>query len=297
MSGAVKSRVAVVMPAYNAERFIERAVKSLQASTYPCDLYVVDDASDRPVSDLLNGYPRTTILRREVNGGPGPARNAALEVILARGYEFVAILDADDICYPDRIGRQVEFLDSHPHVGVVGTWSRAFDEATGKILRVGRQPADPADVRREMRYNSAIANSSSMMRVRALREYGFYSPAYPAAEDYELFRRIGQQYEIANIPEVLMDISISPEGVTLSRRRRQLFDRLAIQLKYFEPAEPGAWLGILKTLVLFAVPVSLISWIKSSLSRVADDLSAEPVEEDKVEILPPPPAKKVIEKP
>jgi glycosyltransferase involved in cell wall biosynthesis len=261
------SRVAVVMPAYNAERFINRAIASLRRSTYPCDLFVVDDASKVPVSEFVGRLPRTTIIRRAANGGVCAAKNTGLEAILAKGYEFVASLDADDMIHPERIARQVEFMDAHPNVAVVGTGARAFDEETGKTLRYSVPQPDPAAVRRAMHYNSAVNHSSSMIRASALRECGLYSDAYPVAEDYELFRRMLTRYDIANIPAVLMDISISSQGVTLSRRRRQLFDRLRIQLKFFEPTVPASWFGIAKTLVLFAVPVSVVSWLKSYIYR------------------------------
>ena len=90
---------------------------------------------------------------------------------------------------------------------------------------------------------------------------------YSAAEDYELLRRISSRFAIANIPEVLVDICISPHGISLRRRRRQLFERLKIQLKYFELLEPGAWLGLARTVLLFLVPVSLHSRWKASSKR------------------------------
>jgi glycosyltransferase involved in cell wall biosynthesis len=259
------SRVAVLMPAYNAGRFINRAVDSLVHGTCPADIYIVDDGSEVPVAASLKPHPAVTIIRLERNGGIARARNAGLRAILSRGYDYVACLDADDICHPDRIASQVDFLDRHPGVAVVGTWGRSFDERTGSPLRIGRMPVDPDAVRRAMRYNSAVINTSAMLRVSALREVGLYSERYPAAEDYELFRRIGERYDIANIASILTTISISSEGISRQRRRRQLADRLRIQLEYFEAGEPGAWLGVAKTVALFLAPVSILSRVKTFL--------------------------------
>jgi len=271
VNSEASSRVAVLMPAYNAGNFINRAVGSLLQSTYPCDLYIVDDGSAVPVAEVVDAFPHLTIIRLEQNGGIAGARNAGLRAILAQNYDYVANLDADDICHPDRIARQVEFLDCHPEIAAVGTWSRAFFEPTGATLRIGREVSDPAHVKKAMRFNSAVNNSSTMIRANVLREVGLYSERYAAAEDYELYRRINQRYPIANLPMILMDISISPAGTSLSRRRRQLFDRLAIQLRYFEAREPGAWLGVAKTLLLFLVPVSILSRMKSSSMRHHED--------------------------
>jgi glycosyltransferase involved in cell wall biosynthesis len=252
------------MPAYNAEAFINRAVKSLAASTYPCDIYIVDDGSKVPVTTILKNSPGVTVLRHQKNLGVALARNVGLRAILTERYDFVACLDADDICYPDRIARQVEFLDRHPDVAAVGTWGRHFDEDSGDTICVHRTPETPASAKKFMLANMAVINTSAMMRASALRAVGLYSERYPAAEDYELFRRISARFAIANIPRVLVDICISPQGVSLSRRRRQLVDRLRIQLRYFEPTAVAAWVGLARTALLFLVPTSLHAKVKTS---------------------------------
>jgi hypothetical protein len=86
------------------------------------------------------------------------------------------------------------------------------------------------------------------------------------AEDYELFRRISQRFPMANLPMVLVDRRLSSRGLSLTRRRRQLWDRFRIQLRYFNAAEADSWLGALKTVALFFVPVALLMKIKGSRS-------------------------------
>ena len=282
MAGETSSRVAVLMPAYNAGACINQAVQSLVDGRYPCDVYIVDDGSSVPVATILKAFPRTHVIRLERNGGLAPALNAGLEVILSGPYEFVARLDADDIAHPDRILRQVEFFDRHPETAAVGTWGRHFAEGSGEMLCINRTPANPVLVRKAMRYNSAIIHTSAMIRTSVLRAVGLYSESYPAAEDYELFRRISKDFAIANIPSVLVDICISPEGVSLRRRRRQLYDRLRIQWKYLEPLKIGAWLGMAKTVALFFAPTLLLSKIKSLNERRYNNATGLPLDEKRV---------------
>ena len=202
-TAALTTRVAVLMPAYNPGPFINRSVESLVKNTHACDIYIVDDGSKIPVTQILDDFPRTTVIRLEQNGGVVHARNIGLRAILTKGYEFVACLDADDISYPDRIAKQVEFLDSHPEIAVVGAWARFVEEASGKLVFIGRMPESPELVKKTMNYNTAVINSSSMIRTSALKAVGFYSERYPVAEDYELFRRIAQTVshcEFANYP-------------------------------------------------------------------------------------------------
>jgi glycosyltransferase involved in cell wall biosynthesis len=265
------------MPAYNADQSINRAVESLVQGTFPCDIYIVDDGSEVPVAEVLKPHPRTSIIRLERNSGIPRARNTGLQTILSRGYEYVACLDADDICHPNRIASQVDFLDRNPAVAVVGTWGRSFDASSGKPFQIGRLPVTPEQVRRAMRFNSAVINTSAMLRASALRTVGLYSERYAIAEDYELYRRIGQRFQIANIPSILTTISISSKGVSRKRRHRQLANRLAIQLKYFEALEIGAWLGVAKTLALFLAPISIVSRLKTFIRQAN---KAKPFPED-----------------
>jgi GT2 family glycosyltransferase len=261
------SRVAALMPAYNPGPEINEAIESLVNSTYPCDIYIVDDGSKVSVADVLPNFPRTKVIRLEKNCGVARALNAGLKEILRQPYDFVARLDADDISHPDRIAKQVAFLDRHPDIAAVGAWARFTDENSGRTLFIERTPDQPEAVKKALYQNTVVVHSSVMLRADVLKQVGPYSLNYPVAEDYELFRRISQQYALANIPSVLVDRRLSWGGVSLTRRRRQLFDRLMIQLRYFRAAEPRAWAGLAKTLLLFCIPVSVIAKIKEYRGR------------------------------
>jgi GT2 family glycosyltransferase len=277
------TELAVIMAAYNSEKTINKAVSSITAGTYPCDIYIIDDCSRVPVSDVLGKIPNVEIIRLEKNQGPARASNVGLERILARSYKYVAKMDADDISYSDRLAKQVAFLDRHPNVAAVGTWGRHFDEQTGEVTIVNRTPAAPDAIRHAMYFNSPVINASSMIRADVFRALGPYSTDYPAAEDYELFRRIAAQYDLANLPEVLLDVRESVQGISLSRRRRQLFDRMRIQIRYFAPLQWRAWLGIAKTVLLFAVPRTIIAPIKIFFERLLFPLGKRPT----IQISPP----------
>jgi GT2 family glycosyltransferase len=256
------SELAVLMAAYNSEAVIRRAVSSLTGNTYPCDIYIVDDGSRIPVSEVLGNIPNVEIIRFPKNQGLARALNAGLIQILQRGYKYIARMDTDDISYPDRFAKQVAFLEQHPRTGVIGSWGRYFDETTGDTIVIHRTPVKLDAVRRQLFFNSAIIHASAMIRADVLRAVGLYSLDYPAAEDYELFRRISKRCALENIPEVLVDVCESIHGISLSKRRRQVYDRLRIQLKYFEPLQWRAWAGVAKTLLLFLVPLRVVAAIK-----------------------------------
>lgn len=267
-ASAGRPAIAVLMTAYNADATIKEAVASILNGTEPCDLYVVDDCSRNPVSTLLDpGDPRVHIIRLETNVGPARGRNKGLERILAEGYPYVAIMDADDIAYPARLERQRAFLDGHPSVGAVGTWSRFVDEKTKEPVFMFRSPISPVEARHAMFYNSPVMHPSSLIRTSALRAVGCYDGRFRTAEDYELFQRIGRRYDLANLPECLLDYRMSPGGQSLGNRHRQLADRLSIQWLYFDPSQWRAWAGIGWTLALFLLPNSWLIRLKVALKR------------------------------
>jgi glycosyltransferase involved in cell wall biosynthesis len=256
----VPHEVAVIMPAYNAEGTIRRAVESLMRNAYPFDLLVVDDCSRIPVTEVLNPLPANVeVLRLERNSGVVGARNAGVSRLLGKAYEFVGVMDADDVSRPDRLARQVAFLTAHPDIALVGAWARYIDESNGEIVFHGRPPCEPAAIRDALYINNCTVHSSWMVRARVLREIGLYDPRYPLGEDYELLRRLATRFDVANLPEYLVDYTISMSGLSMQRRRAQLFDRFRIQLKYFAWRRPLAWLGVARTLLLFPVPRKVLA--------------------------------------
>lgn len=244
------------MAAYNAEKTIQQAVDSLLKGTHPCKIYIVDDCSRVPVAQVIAPHDpeRIEIIRLEKNGGPGNARNAGLARILENNHEFVAIMDADDLSYPERIAKQVAYLAANPGIAVVGGWERVIDENDAFISYVAL-PCDPQTIRNNLFVKMFVSHPTWMVRADVLRELGGYSLSYYAAEDYELLRRICVHHAVANIPEYLIDYRISSGGMTAQNRKRQLFDRLRIQVKYFELFNHHAWVGVVRTLLLLLVPI------------------------------------------
>jgi glycosyltransferase involved in cell wall biosynthesis len=252
--------LAVIMPAYNAERTIGRAVESLMLNAEPFDLLIVDDCSRRPVAEALGDLPpNVEILRLEKNRGYAGASNAGLRHLLAKDYAFIAVQDADDVSAPNRLAKQVAFLNAHPEIALVGSWARYVDEDTREVVFPFRPPCDAAGIRKALYINNCTVHSSWMVRAPAWRCAGVYSEGYPLAEDYELLRRMAARFDFANLPEYLVDYTISMSGLSMRKRRRQLFDRLRIQLRYFDPWRWAAWFGVARTLLLFAVPLSFLA--------------------------------------
>jgi glycosyltransferase involved in cell wall biosynthesis len=271
----VVSKIAVLMAAYNAEQTIKESIASVMNSTGPCDLVIVDDCSSVPVAALLGPLPeRIEVLRLERNSGPALARNHGLEHILTKGeYSYIAIADADDIVYPERLAKQAAFLDANPAVGVVSSWTRFITES-GEPFSYRTAPSDPAQLRHCLFFNLTIAHTACMFRASMFEQLGLYSDQYPVAEDYELVRRIARHAQVASLPECLVDYRVWDRNISVRRHRRQVWDRLLVQIKYFEVLEWRAWAGVLRTAGVFLAPVRALNWLKRILYPMIDILPA-----------------------
>jgi len=197
-------RVSVFIPVHNRAHYIAVAVNSILAQTFEdFELIVVDDGSTDRTVEVLQRFddPRLRVERNPGNLGIPATRNRGLE--LARG-EYIALLDSDDHSYPERLARQVEWLDANPDVAQLGTWC-SFMDADGAMLdKIRRQPLEPEDIHSHLLFHCPVINRTVMARTEALREIG-YNTEFPRCQDYEMHcRLIERGHRLANIPEVLV---------------------------------------------------------------------------------------------
>ena len=146
-------RIAVLIPSYNAEHTIGKALNSLAANTEPHDIVVVDDGSRKRLQDCIEPRPNLKILRLEPNGGITRALNHGVKYILEEGYDFIARLDADDAASPDRLALQRGFLDANPDIALVGGWGHVVSEQ-GETLFYINHPTEHEVIVRKLFYNS-----------------------------------------------------------------------------------------------------------------------------------------------
>ena len=195
--------VSIVLPIHNGAPYLRQAVDSVLAQSFSdFELIAIDDGSRDDSADIVGAYsdPRITFLRQE-NKGLAATLNRG--IALARG-RYVARQDQDDVSLPERLAKQVEFLDTHPDTAMVGTWAEIFD-ASGRDMRFHRHPHDPATLRFELLFDNPFVHSSVMMRMSTLDEVGGYTTdrTRQPPEDYELWSRIARRHPVSNIPEVL----------------------------------------------------------------------------------------------
>jgi hypothetical protein len=196
--------VSVLMSVHNDARFVGEAVQSVLAQTLPdFELIVVDDASTDATAELLAeiGDPRLNVVRNPEQSGLAASLNRGLDVAQGR---YVARLDSDDVSVPDRLERQVERIEQEPRVAVVGSAVRDLDEH-GAAGTVHRSPVGPRAVRWLSLFSSPFFHPSVLVDRERLDELGLrYDTSFFESEDYDLWARLLQHAEGANVAEPLV---------------------------------------------------------------------------------------------
>ncbi len=196
--------ISVVMATYNGAAFLRDTIDSLLTQTMPdFEIVVVDDCSKDNTLAVLAAIddPRLKVFRAERNGGPAVARTIAMGH--ARG-RFIAGLDQDDLCHPDRFARQLAYLDAHRDVVLVASAIEMFE---GERVRRGPFPGlvDPDAIDWAMLLVNPIAWSTVLMRGQAARALSpFERDEYRFAEDFDLYHRIRAHGRLGRIDEPLV---------------------------------------------------------------------------------------------
>ena len=210
--------VSAIIPTYNYDRFVGRAVASVLAPSYgDLECIVVDDGSTDNTAEVLAAFGTAVKMVRQPNQGLSAARNTGIRE--ARG-RYVAFLDADDAWDADKVGQQVALLEGHPDTAVVGCAIRLISEAGETIgERVfDTQVSDPVDLATQLRRIAVRdfwvggSGSGALMRREVFDEVGLFDTALKAAEDWDMWMRVAARYPVRNLQTPLVSICLHGTG-------------------------------------------------------------------------------------
>ncbi|MBN8928172.1 MAG: glycosyltransferase, partial [Rhodospirillales bacterium] len=220
----------MLMPAYNAERYIRQSIHSVLSQTFEdFELLVVDDGSTDTTPEILASVrdPRLRVLRNATNLGVVGALNHGMAE--ARG-RLIARLDADDLCHPTRFARQHAFLAARPSILMVGTNMSVLEAGRIRFTRPQADP-DPLVLRWMLHLGNPIGHPSMMFRAEAVARFGHYlQEAYRSAEDFDFTHRLLSHGDVAVLPDHLVIYRQHAQNVTRVRRD-EMTDRTAAVLR------------------------------------------------------------------
>jgi glycosyltransferase involved in cell wall biosynthesis len=218
-SSATHSEVAVVIPCYNIEQYLPRALNSVLAQTYrDFWIYAVNDGSADSTLQILDEYSHCCVSISQAHSGPAAARNRAIR---ASTSPFIAFIDADDEWLPDKLDRQIDLLKQNPALGMVCSFCSVNESGSNDSARVSPNGMPHSGrLFEHLVRNCFVFTPTVVVRRRCLEEVGLFNESLTVSEDFNLWLRIAARWEIAVVPEVLamahkrpgsLSVSISPE--------------------------------------------------------------------------------------
>ena len=210
-------RISVLMCVFNGQEYLADAVQSVLDQTFgDFEFLIVNDGSTDGSAAILSSFRDLRIRVIENSHNLGLIRSLNIGLDAARG-EFIARMDADDSCTPDRLEKQIAFFDSHPDIGVCGSSLSIIGND-----EIYRYPQTHEEIKLALLEYNPMAHPSIMMRNSLLRrELLRFDPDFPDAEDYELWTRAVFATRFANLPETLLRYR-KHEGQVTQRKMEQV---------------------------------------------------------------------------
>ena len=211
-------RISVLMPAYNAEKFVAEAIESIINQTYKnFEFIIINDGSTDNTAKIIQKYADQDKRIRFINN----KQNQGLIAVLNQGLdlcrcEYIARMDSDDISYLDRFEKQVKYLDEHPDVGLLSTWIEYFPKKQN--MGKHKEFVNFFDILKGWHIN----HPTVMFRRDLFYKHNLkYDPGFNSAEDYELWSRVIRHTKIVNLQEVLLKYRKHGNSVCDTQRQIQ----------------------------------------------------------------------------
>jgi glycosyltransferase involved in cell wall biosynthesis len=225
-------KVSVLMPAYNAEKYLGEAIDSILNQTFTdFECIIIDDCSTDNTWKIIQKYAKkdSRIVGVQNKNNLGIAGNLNKAISLSKG-KYLARMDADDWAYPDRFEKQVSFLDENLEVGIVGGAMEVRDETLEKILYIRLYAQDDLSLRKYFFKQSPFSHPCVMYRKEVIED-NLYNEKLSPTEDYDLYFRVGKKYKFANIKDIVLKYRTSNTQASSAKANRQQYLTLYIRLK------------------------------------------------------------------
>jgi len=255
------NQLAVLLPVYkdDSEELLKAAVDSLQAQSFKeFDLYILVDG---PVNKLLwkiieSFFGKFVFITAfKENRGLPSVLNDGINICEKKKYDFVARMDADDIAHPDRFRKQINYLNNHLEVDLVGTQAFLINNES-KII--GEKYVALRTNFNQLLRRIDVIHPSTMFRIAFFKKFGYYNPYYKNSQDMDLWLRATSKGAIIhNINEKLYYLRFDAE--VIKRRKRGQFYRIKIKKQYF--SDWRYLIAILPNLLVIACPAFILKII------------------------------------
>lgn len=228
-------RVTWLLPVRNGMPYLSKTLASIEAQTYKnWEILAWDDGSTDGTLEELRKWIPDRLPGRIITAESSGVGSALASLVEESTTGFCARIDGDDINVPERLEKQVAFLESHPEVALVGSQAYCIDENgnISKDLYLNGLPLHHDDIVHWLFYHNTLVHPSVLFRRSAILDVGSYR-SIPNVEDYDLWLRLASRYKIANLDLPLIYYRIHDKSTTQSKKREgeliDLIDRCVSQ--------------------------------------------------------------------
>lgn len=234
--------LAVLLPTYNAAAYIKTAIDSLLGQTFEdFDIYIYDDCSTDNTKEVVSQFKDSRIhyLKNPENYGIAKTLNIGLE-FLENSYDYIARMDADDWCYPERFEKQLRYLKLHPEIVLCGTQGYWVRDLLKQPKKFWKAPENHNFIKINLLFSGSFGHSSIMFQAKFLRNNAVrYNEKIKTCEDWDLWTRIVRIGKVANLPDFLMKYRILAQSNHRSETHQELhFNERSVIIsnywKYFD---------------------------------------------------------------
>ena len=208
-------KVSIIMSVYNGEKHLRESVDSILNQTFKdFEFIIINDGSKDQSKDILESYKDERIkLIHHKNMGLTKSLN--IGIANAKG-KYIARQDADDISEPERLKTQFDFMEANPGLGLIGSQFKIIKE-NGEIAGSISLPLEDKIIKEMLIEMNQFCHVSVMIRREVLDKVGLYREYFKYAQDYDLWLRISEQYEVRNLPELLIRYRVAEKSITSNK--------------------------------------------------------------------------------
>ena len=248
------------MSVYNGEPYLQEAIESILNQTFEdFEFIIINDGSTDASQGIIDSFNdcRLVVIQQE-NIGLTKSLNKGLKIACG---EYIARQDADDISLPYRFEKQVSFLNENPNIALLGTYCIDINHRGESVSR-RKYPTTDEEIRDNLIKWNSFCHTSIMMRKEALKEVGGYDEQFKYSQDYDLWFRIAERWNVANIPEYLVMKRFERKMLSITHFREQAYYALLAKIRAIRRNQYPKWTYLYligKPLFFLIIPGGLVN--------------------------------------
>ena len=263
-------KASVIMSAYNGEKYLKEAIESILNQTFKdFEFIIVNDGSTKETADILESYAKND-LRIKVIVNP---ENIGLTKSLNRAIQetngtYIVRMDSDDISLPERLEKQIEFMNNNPEIGLLGTGYYEINH-DGIILGKTVFPSTDKELKRLLIKYNPFCHTSVIIRRKILDQIGVYNELIKKAQDYDLWFRIASRSRMANLSEPLVLRRYGTKNISTTDENEQLKWALKVRKNAIKKGQYPMWNSIylIRPYIALKTPLKMRKFLRKYLLR------------------------------